>query len=234
MRCHLRRFDICNQVHFKPLVFLYFIFHVLSLIPIKYSYRITDSTTLTLDVLKCLQDPAITQKGITLESCLWCSSNSWPPDQESCTLPPASHLKLRLTYLFLICYDFIIGAGVFVTTVVAGFIAIICPFDAMQRPFLRDIIFYLAAVFWTFCVLWDKKITKLEAIGKYICAICYISITLTEVVNTQLLALGCSFCFIGSWTQLDVCSLIWLGSFAEKVFCTYVNQSRGTMIIIEP
>ncbi|WAR02050.1 NCLX-like protein [Mya arenaria] len=38
------------------------------------------------------------------------------------------------------------GAGVFVTTVVAGFIAIICPFDAMQRPFLRDVIFYIAAV----------------------------------------------------------------------------------------
>ena len=32
------------------------------------------------------------------------------------------------------------GAGVFVTTVVAGTIAIIQPFDAMQRPFLRDII----------------------------------------------------------------------------------------------
>ena len=55
------------------------------------------------------------------------------------------------------------------TTVVAGFIAIICPFDSMQRPFLRDMIFYIAAVFWTFCVLWDKKITKLEAIGSVFC-----------------------------------------------------------------
>lgn len=58
------------------------------------------------------------------------------------------------------------GAGVFVTAVVAGTIAIIHPFDAMQRPFLRDIVFYLAAVFWTFSVMWDKKITKIEAIGK--------------------------------------------------------------------
>ena len=31
------------------------------------------------------------------------------------------------------------GAGVFVTTVVAGTIAIIQPFDAKQRPFLRDV-----------------------------------------------------------------------------------------------
>ena len=58
------------------------------------------------------------------------------------------------------------GAGVFVTTVVAGTIAIIQPFDAMQRPFLRDIIFFLAATFWAFQILWKKEITKYESIGK--------------------------------------------------------------------
>ncbi|XP_046544015.1 mitochondrial sodium/calcium exchanger protein-like isoform X7 [Haliotis rubra] len=57
------------------------------------------------------------------------------------------------------------GAGVFVTTVVAGVIAVVCPFDAMQRPFLRDVIFYLAAAFWTFYILWKKTITKFEALG---------------------------------------------------------------------
>lgn len=59
-----------------------------------------------------------------------------------------------------------IGAGVFVTTVVAGVIAVVCPFDAMQRPFLRDVIFYLAAAFWTFYILWKKTITKFEALGE--------------------------------------------------------------------
>ncbi|XP_060593798.1 mitochondrial sodium/calcium exchanger protein-like isoform X2 [Ruditapes philippinarum] len=68
----------------------------------------------------------------------------------------------------------LLGAGVFVTTVVAGFIAIICPFDSMQRPFLRDMIFYIAAVFWTFCVLWDKKITKIEAIGFILLYVFYV------------------------------------------------------------
>ena len=58
------------------------------------------------------------------------------------------------------------GAGVFVTTVVAGTIAIIQPFDAMQRPFLRDVIFFLAATFWAFQILWKKEITKFEAIGE--------------------------------------------------------------------
>ncbi|XP_052801563.1 mitochondrial sodium/calcium exchanger protein-like isoform X2 [Mya arenaria] len=70
------------------------------------------------------------------------------------------------------------GAGVFVTTVVAGFIAIICPFDAMQRPFLRDVIFYIAAVFWTFDVLWDKKITKLEAIGFILMYLVYVLVVI--------------------------------------------------------
>ena len=67
-----------------------------------------------------------------------------------------------ITAQFFIC----IGAGVFVTTVVAGTIAIIQPFDAMQRPFLRDVIFFLAATFWAFQILWKKEITKFEAIGK--------------------------------------------------------------------
>ena len=63
-------------------------------------------------------------------------------------------------------YIFITGAGIFVTTVVAGTIAIICPFNTMQRPFLRDVIFNIAATFMTFTVLWNKEIGKVEAIGK--------------------------------------------------------------------
>ena len=44
------------------------------------------------------------------------------------------------------------GAGMFVTTVVAGAICWLKPFDLMKRPFLRDISFYLIAVFWSFCI----------------------------------------------------------------------------------
>ena len=39
------------------------------------------------------------------------------------------------------------------------------PFKAMERPLLRDIIFYIAAVFFTFVVLYDKKITLPESLG---------------------------------------------------------------------
>lgn len=65
----------------------------------------------------------------------------------------------------------LIGAGIFVTTVVAGSVAIVKPFHAMERPFLRDIIFYLAALFMTFYVLYKNVITIVQAgcfIGLYI------------------------------------------------------------------
>ncbi|NWT10919.1 NCLX protein, partial [Vireo altiloquus] len=59
----------------------------------------------------------------------------------------------------------IFGAGVFVTTVVAGGIALVKPFTAASRPFLRDVIFYMAAVFLTFVVLYLGRIRLGEALG---------------------------------------------------------------------
>ncbi|NWV21305.1 NCLX protein, partial [Origma solitaria] len=59
----------------------------------------------------------------------------------------------------------IFGAGVFVTTVVAGGIALVKPFTAASRPFLRDVIFYMVAVFLTFMVLYLGRIRLGEALG---------------------------------------------------------------------
>ncbi|NXY56943.1 NCLX protein, partial [Callaeas wilsoni] len=59
----------------------------------------------------------------------------------------------------------IFGAGVFVTTVVAGGIALVKPFTAASRPFLRDVIFYMVAVFLTFMVLYLSRIRLGEALG---------------------------------------------------------------------
>ncbi|NXA64982.1 NCLX protein, partial [Mohoua ochrocephala] len=59
----------------------------------------------------------------------------------------------------------IFGAGVFVTTVVAGGIALVKPFMAASRPFLRDVIFYMVAVFLTFVVLYLGRIRLGEALG---------------------------------------------------------------------
>lgn len=60
----------------------------------------------------------------------------------------------------------LVGAGVFVTTVVAGGIALVKPFTAASRPFLRDVIFYMLAVFLTFLVLYFGRITLGEALGE--------------------------------------------------------------------
>lgn len=58
------------------------------------------------------------------------------------------------------------GAGIFVTTVVAGSVALVKPFSVASRPFLRDVIFYMAAVFWTFVMLYKGTMTLKEAFGK--------------------------------------------------------------------
>ncbi|NWV36174.1 NCLX protein, partial [Grantiella picta] len=60
----------------------------------------------------------------------------------------------------------IFGAGVFVTSVVAGGIALVKPFTAASRPFLRDVIFYMVAVFLTFVVLYLGRIRLGEALGE--------------------------------------------------------------------
>lgn len=53
-----------------------------------------------------------------------------------------------------------------VTTVVAGGITILHPFMAASRPFLRDIAFYMVAVFLTFTALYLGRITLAWALGE--------------------------------------------------------------------
>lgn len=59
----------------------------------------------------------------------------------------------------------LLGAGVFVTTCVAGTISVVKPFKAMERPFIRDVLFYLTLVFWTFTILWRGCMYIYETIG---------------------------------------------------------------------
>ncbi|XP_035235578.1 mitochondrial sodium/calcium exchanger protein isoform X3 [Anguilla anguilla] len=75
------------------------------------------------------------------------------------------------------------GAGIFVTTVVAGCVALVKPFTVASRPFLRDVIFYMAAVFWTFVILYKHQITLLEALG-YIGL--YVVYVLTVIISAYI------------------------------------------------
>ena len=58
------------------------------------------------------------------------------------------------------------GAGMFVTTIVVGAVTITQPFMLTRRPFIRDIIFYIASVYWTFFMLWNNWISLWVAIGE--------------------------------------------------------------------
>ncbi|XP_067329365.1 mitochondrial sodium/calcium exchanger protein [Anolis sagrei] len=75
------------------------------------------------------------------------------------------------------------GAGIFVTTIVAGGIALVRPFTAASRPFLRDAVFYMVAVFLTFVALYFEEVTLGEALS-YLGL--YIFYVLTVVVSTWL------------------------------------------------
>ena len=76
------------------------------------------------------------------------------------------------------------GAGVFVTAAVAGWdlrsqgkvaaiidcllfscVSVTKPFKLMERPFLRDVSFYLLAGFWAFYIFWRQEIRLLDSIG---------------------------------------------------------------------
>lgn len=54
----------------------------------------------------------------------------------------------------------------FVTTMVAGTVAIVRPFMLTRRPFMRDNIFYIFAVYWAFVMLWENKMNIGIAVGK--------------------------------------------------------------------
>ncbi|XP_026540414.1 mitochondrial sodium/calcium exchanger protein [Notechis scutatus] len=75
------------------------------------------------------------------------------------------------------------GAGIFVTTIVAGGITLVRPFTAASRPFLRDAIFYMVAVFLTFVALYFEQVTLAEALSFLGLYIFYV---LTVVVSTWL------------------------------------------------
>lgn len=61
-----------------------------------------------------------------------------------------------------------LGAGMFVTTVVAGAVAVAAgkvQTTVTRRPFLRDVAFYVLALIMVFIVCWDKKIHLWQSLG---------------------------------------------------------------------
>ncbi|KAH9363143.1 hypothetical protein HPB48_011889 [Haemaphysalis longicornis] len=59
----------------------------------------------------------------------------------------------------------LLGAGTFVTSVVAGSVFLLCRFQLEADSFLRDTIFYLAASFWAFYLFYTGGVTLGHAVG---------------------------------------------------------------------
>ncbi|XP_022797133.1 mitochondrial sodium/calcium exchanger protein-like isoform X1 [Stylophora pistillata] len=71
------------------------------------------------------------------------------------------------------------GAGIFVTTVVVGVISFISTeIKLTSRPFIRDVLFYLGAMSWTFITLYKENITMEEAIGFIAFYVVYIAVVI--------------------------------------------------------
>jgi len=66
------------------------------------------------------------------------------------------------------------GAGIFVTACVAGAVSITKPFLLMQRPFLRDVCFYILAAFGAFVIFWKQEMHVYDAVGFLVLYIVYL------------------------------------------------------------
>lgn len=73
-----------------------------------------------------------------------------------------------------------VGAGMFVTTVVAGCVAVFSNCEVNRRAFLRDSIFYCCCIIYLIFVFFDKKINIWEGLGfifLYLIYICFVFIS---------------------------------------------------------
>jgi len=68
-----------------------------------------------------------------------------------------------LVIIYLLAVSLSAGAGVFLTTIVVGAVSLFGSFHLMERPFLRDLIFYIITVFFTFYICYNHKITLVES-----------------------------------------------------------------------
>ncbi|XP_014602223.1 PREDICTED: sodium/potassium/calcium exchanger 6, mitochondrial-like [Polistes canadensis] len=86
----------------------------------------------------------------------------------------------------IIMFTELIGAGVFVTTVIAGSIAMIKPFRVHLKPLIRDTCFYIAAVCWITYVLQDERVYLWEAISLILLYVLFIAnVVIMQACDTR-------------------------------------------------
>ncbi|KAI1293578.1 putative sodium/calcium exchanger 7 [Halotydeus destructor] len=70
------------------------------------------------------------------------------------------------------------GAGIFVTTVVAGAVLLTQNFKSMERPLLRDILFYMISTFLTWCIFFSGSVHLWQAISFIVIYVVYILVVI--------------------------------------------------------
>lgn len=68
-----------------------------------------------------------------------------------------------------------VGAGMFVTSIVAGCVAVFSDCVINRRAFIRDSVFYLVCIIYLICVFFDSRIKLWEALGFIVLYIVYIA-----------------------------------------------------------
>lgn len=68
----------------------------------------------------------------------------------------------------IIMFTELIGAGIFVTTIIAGSVAVIRPFRVELKFMMRDACFYIVTVFWISFVVRDHRVHLWEAASTYL------------------------------------------------------------------
>lgn len=77
-----------------------------------------------------------------------------------------------------LAFGALFGAAMFITTIIVGVICFIQPFTSVQRPLLRDMIFFTLAAFWAFIVVWDGSIVIWETLGFLFLYVIYIFVVI--------------------------------------------------------
>ncbi|CAG8459941.1 12685_t:CDS:2 [Cetraspora pellucida] len=70
----------------------------------------------------------------------------------------------------------LIGAANFITSIVAGSMAVIAPFRVKKAPFLRDVFFFTTAIAFTLAIIWDGYIYLWECISLVLLYVTYVTV----------------------------------------------------------
>ncbi|XP_053980855.1 mitochondrial sodium/calcium exchanger protein-like [Hylaeus volcanicus] len=82
----------------------------------------------------------------------------------------------------IIMFTELIGAGVFVTAIIAGSVAVVKPFRVNLKPLMRDACFYIISVCWISYVVRDETIHLWEACSFILCYVLFIAVVVAMQV----------------------------------------------------